>query len=142
MTPSSITQVKTGSIYEEKNSYSRALVIGDWILLSNTAGRNYATREIAPDALGQARRAFRNVEAALAAVGASLGDVVRSRVAIPRLEDVAPVMEYVGEVFRGIDPVTTVTCTPLAGPDYLFEIELTAHRGAASAERKRLQVTI
>jgi enamine deaminase RidA (YjgF/YER057c/UK114 family) len=142
MTSQKITLVKTGSIYEEKNSYSRLMVVGDWILMSNTAGRNYATREISPDALSQARQAFHNVEAALASVGASLADVVRSRVAIPRLEDVAGVMEFVGEKFRGIDPVTTVTCTPLAGTDYLFEIELTAHRGAGLAEKERLQIVI
>mgnify|MGYP000953419092 FL=1 len=78
-----IRKIKTASLYEHKYSYSRAVQAGDWIFVSNTAGRNYDTREIAPDAAGQTEQAFRNVEAALARLGASLKDVVRVRVSVP-----------------------------------------------------------
>ena len=69
---SEIIKVKSGSKYEDLNSYSRVVVAGDMIFVSNTAGRNYKTRAIASDAKGQAEQAFSNVEGALAAVGASL----------------------------------------------------------------------
>lgn len=137
-----IQKLKTGGIYETKYSYSRAVVVGDWIHVSNTAGRNYATREIGKTALEQAERALINVEAALKAAGASLADVVRSRVAIPNVDEVAGVLEYLGERFKGVDPALTVYCTPLAGPDYLFEIEITAYRGAGSAELETINVII
>ena len=49
MTAPKIVKLKSGSIYEEKESYSRLVCIDNWILVSNTAGRNYKTREISPD---------------------------------------------------------------------------------------------
>lgn len=137
-----VTKIKSGSVFEDKYSYSRVVAVGDLVLVSNTAGRNYKTREIADNAVDQARQAFVNLEAALAAVDASLADVVRSRVLIPRLEDVHPVLELVGEKFRGIDPVSTVTCTPLAGEEYLFEIEVTAHRGMSESKTTRREIVI
>lgn len=137
-----ITKLKTGGIYEGKYSYSRAIVVDNWIVVSNTAGRNYATREIGKTALEQAERALINVEAALKAAGSSLADVVRSRVAIPNVDEVAGVLEYLGTRFAGVDPALTVYCTPLAGPDYLFEIEVTAYRGAGSAEVETINVVI
>ncbi|ASY73840.1 putative translation initiation inhibitor (plasmid) [Sinorhizobium fredii CCBAU 83666] len=61
---------------------------------------------------------------------------------IPYPGDVQAVMEVVGERFRGIDPVSTVTCSPL-GLDYLkFELEVTAYRGAGSDDVERLVVSL
>lgn len=135
-----ITKVRSGSVFEEKESYSRVVAVGDWIFVSNTAGRNYATREISKDPVEQAKRCLHNIEGALAAVGASLADVVNSRVVIPNPADAPAVMAYVGEKFRGIDPARTVTCPPLGGPDYLVEIEVTAYRGAGAAEVETITV--
>lgn len=137
-----VTKVKSGSVFEDKESYSRVVAVGDWIFVSNTAGRNYATREISKDPVEQAKRCFHNIEGALAAVGASLADVVNSRVVIPNPADAPAVMAYVGEKFRGIDPARTVTCPPLGGPDYLVEIEVTAFRGAGAAEVETLTVSL
>ena len=128
-----IRKIKTASLYEHKYSYSRAVAAGDWILVSNTAGRNYDTREIAPDAAGQTEQVFRNVEAALARLGASLKDVVRIRLFIPDPRDVETVLAIVGERFRGIDPANTTTCTPLAQPELKVEMEVTAYRPQAGA---------
>lgn len=128
-----IRRIKTASLYEHKYSYSRAVQAGDWILVSNTAGRNYDTREIAPDAAGQTEQVFRNVEAALARLGASLKDVVRIRLFVPDPRDVETVLAIVGERFRGIDPANTTTCTPLAQPELKVEMEVTAYRPQAGA---------
>ena len=70
----------------------------------------------------------------LAAVDASLGDVVFSRVFIQDPADVPVVMGIVGEKFRGINPATTVTCPPLGSTVYKVELEMTAWRGASWAE--------
>lgn len=137
-----VVKVKSGSPFEERESYSRLVVIGEWILVSNTAGRNYRTQEMAPDAVGQIRQALENVKGALESVGSSLEDVVRSRVTIPHVEDAPDVMAVVGEYFRGIDPASTVTCSPLGGPDYRAEIEVTAFRGAGAFETERLQIVL
>lgn len=137
-----ITKVKSGSPFEERESYSRIVAVDDWIFVSNTAGRNYQTREMSTDAAEQIRQALANVSGALESVGSSLADVVRSRVTIPHPEDAAEVMQAVGEAFRGIDPASTVLCSPLGAPEYKAEIEITAYRGAGAADQERLVITL
>lgn len=129
-----IVKLKTGSKFEEKASYSRLVAVDNWIYVSNTAGRNPETQLIPEDVIEQARQVFNNIEAALAAVDASLADVVCSRVFIQDPQDVPRVMEFIGEKFRGIDPASTVTCPPLGSTVYKVELEVTAYRGAARAQ--------
>lgn len=132
-----LIKLKTGSKFEEIGSYSRLVAVDDWIFVSNTAGRNPDTQEIAEDVTEQTYQVFANVERALAAVGASLSDVVMSRVFIQDPSDTMAVMTVVGEKFRGIDPASTVTCPPLGSNVYKVEIEMTAYRGAGQAETDR-----
>ena len=135
-----ISKVKTGSKYEDMGSYSRVVAVGDWIFVSNTAGRNPQTKEISDDLAEQTHQVFANIEAALAAVDASLADVVCSRLFIQNPQDVPAVMTIVGEKFRGIDPASTVTCPPLGSTVYKVELELTAFRGASRAEVKKINL--
>lgn len=128
-----ILKVKTGSRFEEIASYSRAIAIDNWIHVSNTAGRNPETKEIPEDVIEQAEQVFQNIERALAAVDASLADVVMSRVFIQDPADTPKVMEFIGTKFRGVDPASTVTCPPLGSTEYKVELEVTAYRGAAKA---------
>lgn len=132
-----LIKIKTGNKFEEMGSYSRLVAVGDWIFVSNTAGRNPETEEIAEDVTEQTHQVFANVERALAAVGATLADVVVSRVFIQEPSDTMAVMTVVGEKFRGIDPASTVTCPPLGSTIYKVEIEMTAFRGAGQAETER-----
>ncbi|WP_425930422.1 RidA family protein [Pseudomonas sp. NyZ201] len=136
-----IIKLKTGSQYEEMGSYSRLVAVGDWIFVSNTAGRNPQTKLIAEDVLEQTHQVFANIEAALNAVGASLGDVVCSRVFIQDPKDVPAVMTLIGEKFRGIDPASTVTCPPLGSTVYKVELEVTAHRGASKAQVEHVRLS-
>jgi enamine deaminase RidA (YjgF/YER057c/UK114 family) len=142
MTMADIMKVKSNSAIEARNSYSRAIAIDDWILLANTAGRDFRTREMPPDAAGQTVKALANIEGALAAVGSSLADVVRARVSVPDPADMAAVMAVFAERFKGIEPVGTFTCTPLAGPEYRVEIEVTAYRGAGARTEQRVAVVL
>jgi enamine deaminase RidA (YjgF/YER057c/UK114 family) len=139
---SDIIKVKSGSILEDKEGYSRIVALDNWIFMSLTAGRDYKTRAMPDTALGQAKQAMKNVEGALASVGASLSDVIRRRIFIPRQEDVSDVMAFMGEKFKGIDPASCVSCGPLGGPDYLFEIEITAYRGAGTLPQKRIAIAL
>lgn len=135
-----IIKLKTGSKFEESGSYSRLVAVDNWIYVSNTAGRNPQTKLIPEDLAEQTLQVFANVEAALAAVGSSLADVVFSRVFVQQAEDVEAVMGIVGEKFRGIDPATTVTCPPLGSSVYKMELEVTAYRGAAQANVTRINL--
>lgn len=129
--------MKSGSKFETLASYSRAVAIGDWIFVSNTAGIDYETRTLPDTAAEQLRLAIATVARALAAVDSSLSDVVRIQVFVPDASDQDETIEVLGEVFRGIDPALTMTRSPLAG-EYKAEIEVTAHRGAGAARRTQI----
>ncbi|WP_319532320.1 Rid family hydrolase [uncultured Cohaesibacter sp.] len=107
-----ITKVKTGAKLEEESSYSRIVVVDNWIFVSNTAGRNPVSKEIPEDIVEQTHQVFDNVERALKGVGSGLEDVVQTRVFIQTPSDTPAVMGIFGEKFRGVDPTTTVTCPP------------------------------
>lgn len=135
-----IVKVKTGSKFEEMGSYSRVVAVDNMIFVSNTAGRNPGTKEIPEDIAEQTLQVFANIEAALAAVGASLADVVASRVFIQDPADTDAVMTIVGQKYRGVDPASTVTCPPLGSTVYKVEIEVTAYRGASQAESVTVRI--
>ena len=137
-----ITKLKSGSILEEKEGYSRIVQLDNWIFMSLTAGRDYKTRTMPATAIEQAKQAIKNVEGALEAVGSSLADVVRRRIFIPNQSDVPEVMAYMGAKFRGIYPASCVSCGPLGGPEYLFEIEITAYRGAGELTAKDIEISL
>ncbi|WP_282950339.1 MULTISPECIES: RidA family protein [unclassified Sphingopyxis] len=126
-----IVKLKTGSRYEDLASYSRLVSVDNWIFVSNTAGRNPLTQEIPEDVTEQTEQVLANIERALQAVDASLGDVVASRIFIQDPSDTPAVMAKIGERFRGVDPAMTLTCPPLSSAVYKVELEVTAYRGAS-----------
>lgn len=138
---STITKVKTGSKFEEHASYSRVVAVDNWILVSNTAGRNPDTKEIPDDVSEQLKQVFANIERGLAAVDSSLTDVVAAKIFIQNPADTETVMTLFGETMRGVDPVITVTCPPLGSEVYKVELEVTAYRGAGSAETTRIDTS-
>ena len=135
-----IVKVKTGSKFEEIGSYSRLVAVDDWIYVSNTAGRNPETKEIAEDLLEQTQQVFSNIETALHAVDSSLADVVCSRVFIQDPADVHTVMEFIGQKFKGINPATTVTCPPRGSTVYKVEVEVTAYRNASTLAVEEISI--
>ena len=135
-----IIKVKTGSKFEETGSYSRVVAVADWIYVSNTAGRNPETKELAEDPVEQAQQVFSTIEKALLAVDSCLADVVCSRVFIQDPADVHIVMEFIGQTFRGINPATTVTCPPLGSTTYKVEVEVTAFRGASKQDIEEISI--
>ena len=126
-----IVKLKTGSRYEDIASYSRLVCVDNLIFVSNTAGRNPVTLEMPEDAAEQTEQALANIERALQAVDASLGDVVAARIFIQNPSDTVAVMTKFGERFRGVDPAMTLTCPPLSSEVYKVEIEVTAYRGTS-----------
>lgn len=139
---STLVKVKTGSKLEEIASYSRAVMVDNWIYVSNTAGRNPVTQEIPEDIIEQTQQVFDNIERALAAVNATLADVVMSRVFIQDPAETHTVMQFIGTKFRGINPATTVTSPPLGSAEYKVEIEITAYRGAGSAQVEEILISV
>jgi len=137
-----IVKVKTGGKLEQLSSYSRIVMVDNWISVSNTAGRNPQTKEIPEDLREQTLQVFENIENALKAVGSGLEDVISTRVFIQTPSDTPAVMEIFGEKFRGVDPTTTVTCPPLGSSVYKVEIEVSAYRGASKAEIEYIDTSL
>ncbi len=137
-----IIKVKTGSKFEGHGSYSRLVAIDNLILVSNTAGRNPKTKLISEDLAEQTLQALANIEGALAAVDATLADVVRARVFVQFPQDIDTIMTAYGEKMRGINPALTMTCPPLGSTEYKVEIEVTAYRGSSKANVKEMTISL
>jgi enamine deaminase RidA (YjgF/YER057c/UK114 family) len=122
------THISSGSSFEEKAAYSRAVVCGDDIFMSGTTGYDYSTMTIADDVVEQCRQTFANIEAALQRAGSSLRDVVRVTYILPDPTDFErcwPVLrEHLGEA----RPAATMLSAKLVEPRIKIEIEVTARK--------------
>jgi enamine deaminase RidA (YjgF/YER057c/UK114 family) len=118
--------VSSGSPFEPVIGFSRAVRVGDRVLVSGTAPiRPDGTVE--EDPADQMRRCLQIVETALAEVGASLGDVVRTRTYLVDAADGEAVGRVHGEVFGAVRPASTmIVVAGLLDPRWKVEIEVEA----------------
>jgi enamine deaminase RidA (YjgF/YER057c/UK114 family) len=120
--------VSTGSPYEPLVGISRAVRIGNVIAVAGTAplGPDGKTIGIG-DPRAQARRCFEISRLALEQLGATLADVIRTRILLTRIEDWKAVADVHGEFFRDIRPVNTIMqVSRFIDPDWLIETEVDA----------------
>lgn len=118
--------ISTGSIFEQAIGYSRAVVDGDWVVVSGTTGFDYATMRISDDVGEQADQALRNIEAVLREVGATFADVARVRYILPDLADFEACWPVLRRYFGDARPAATVFGAKLFDPRMKIEIEVTA----------------
>ncbi|MBS9721846.1 RidA family protein [Tianweitania sp. BSSL-BM11] len=118
--------ISSGSRFEELAGYSRAVVDGDWIFVSGTAGFNFEDGSISDDAVEQTRQSLRTIADTLAKAGASMSDVVRVRVFIRDRADVIPVSRILGETFTENRPTNTTILCGFAEESMKVELEVTA----------------
>lgn len=123
-------RISSGSVFEEKIGYSRAVVDGRFVFVSGTTGFDYARMTISSDVVEQAEQCFRNLETALASAGASFADVVQARYIVARREDWEPIWPVLRKYFGEIRPTNTMFIAGLADPRMLVEIEVTALKPA------------
>ena len=118
--------VSSGSPYEPKIGISRALRVGDRVLVSGTAPI-WPDGSCDPDAAVQARRCFEIIVTALRELGAEPADVVRTRMFITDPADGEAVGAAHAEVFGEARPVSTmVVVTGFLDPRWKVEIEAEA----------------
>jgi enamine deaminase RidA (YjgF/YER057c/UK114 family) len=120
------TLISSGSPYEPTIGFSRAVRVGDRVLVSGT-GPVWPDGSCPDDAGLQARRCFEIIERALTEAGAQLSDVVRTRMLLTSTEDADRVSAVHGELFGTIRPAATmVVIAALLDPRWKVEIEAEA----------------
>jgi len=119
--------ISSGSPYEPKVGFSRAVAVGNTVYVSGTVGRNEDGSEGPPDAYLQAKLTIRTIEKALEQAGASLKDVVRTRIFLTDIKHFDDAARAHGEAFGEIRPASSmIGVSALADGWMLVEIEAVA----------------
>lgn len=120
--------VSSGSSWEGKLGYSRAVRVGPHVFVNATAATDAHGKTVGVgDVAAQTRRILEIIEHALEAAGASLNDVVRTRVMLVNMDDWETVGHIHGEVFGDIRPASLmVQVSRFIDSEWLVEIEADA----------------
>ena len=119
-------RISSGSSYEARIGYSRAVCVGDRVLVSGTAPI-WPDGSCDPDPETQARRCIEIIAAALAEARAGLADVVRDRMYLVDIGDAEAIGRAHAEAFGEALPASTlVVVAGLADPRWRLEIEVEA----------------
>jgi enamine deaminase RidA (YjgF/YER057c/UK114 family) len=119
--------VSSGSPYEPIVGFSRAVRVGNVVAVAGTTAGSSGKPVATGDPEAQTRAILDTIAKALADAGASLKDVVRTRVYLLDLAHFDAVGRVHGEVFSDIRPAnTTLQVSGFVSPDYLVEIEADA----------------
>jgi enamine deaminase RidA (YjgF/YER057c/UK114 family) len=119
--------ISTGTPWEALAGYSRAVRVGDQVYVSGTTASDASGAVQHPgDPAGQTRYILEKIAGALAEAGASLEDVVRTRIFVRNIADWPAVARAHGEVFGAIRPANTLVRAELIELEMLVEIEAVA----------------
>ena len=118
--------ISTGSPFETRIGYSRAVVVDGWVFVAGTTGYDYATMTMPDGVEDQCWNTLRTIEKALSEAGATLDDVVRVRYIVPDPSDWPACWPITSQAFAVARPAATMISAALQEPAMKIEIEVTA----------------
>lgn len=121
-----IKRINSGSAYEPKAAYCRAVVVDGWVLVSGTVGNDHATMTTPESVVEQCELALDHISAALENAGASFADVVRVHYILPDRRDFEACWPMLRAAFGDNPPAATMIQAGLIDPAMKIEIEVTA----------------
>lgn len=128
-----VKRISSGSPFEARIGYSRAIVDADMVYVSGTTGYDYARMTMPDDVADQTRNALATIDKALQEAGSRLKDVLRVRYYIADMNDYDAIVDVLGEAFSEIRPAATMIVCGLTTPEMKVEIEVTARIGAGTS---------
>jgi enamine deaminase RidA (YjgF/YER057c/UK114 family) len=125
--PAGVIKYSSCGRFETIGAYSRALRIGPFVYIAGTTAIEPSGLLHAPnDTYAQTLYVFKRIDESLAQVGAELRHVVRTRAFLTDISKAGEFARAHGEVFRGIDPVSSGVEAGLTQPGMMIEIEVDA----------------